>query len=39
MRGQAAHALLTPAMRDVISRMGRAGHPAFHTLTATQARA
>lgn len=26
-------------MRDVISRMGRAGHPAFHTLTATQARA
>ncbi|MDI1341894.1 alpha/beta hydrolase [Polaromonas sp.] len=38
MRGQAAHALLTPAMRDVISRMGRAGHPAFHTLTATQAR-
>ena len=39
MRGQAAHALLTPAMRDMISRMGRAGHPAFHTLTATQARA
>lgn len=39
MRGLAAHALLTPAMRDVISRMGRAGHPAFHTLTATQARA
>ncbi|HQS00372.1 MULTISPECIES: alpha/beta hydrolase [unclassified Polaromonas] len=39
MRGQAAHALLTPAMRDVISRMGRAGRPAFHTLTATQARA
>ena len=26
-------------MRDVIGRMGRAGHPAFHTLTATQARA
>ena len=26
-------------MRDMISRMGRAGHPAFHTLTATQARA
>lgn len=39
MRGQSAHALLTPAMRDVISRMVRAGRPAFHTLTATQARA
>lgn len=39
MRGLSAHALLTPAMRDVISRMVRAGRPAFHTLTATQARA
>jgi acetyl esterase len=26
-------------MRDVLSRMGRAARPAFHTLTATQARA
>ncbi len=39
MQEQAAHALLTPAMRDVLSRMARAGHPAFHTLTAAQARA
>lgn len=39
MRGLAAHALLTPAMRDVISRVVRAGRPAFHTLTATEARA
>ena len=31
--------LLTPAMRDVLSRMARANRPAFHTLTPQQARA
>lgn len=32
-------ALLTPAMRGVLERMARAGHPALHTLTPVQARA
>ncbi len=31
--------LLTPAMRDVLARMARAGHPAMHTLSPQQARA
>ncbi|EJL77751.1 esterase/lipase [Polaromonas sp. CF318] len=31
--------LLTPAMRDVLSRIARANRPAFHTLTPDQARA
>jgi len=31
--------LLTPAMRDVLSRIARANRPAFHTLTPAQARA
>lgn len=33
------HDLLTPAMRHVIQRMERAGHPPFHSLPAAQARA
>jgi acetyl esterase len=32
-------ALLTPAMRDVLSRIARAGRAPFHSLTPTQARA
>ncbi len=32
-------ALLTPAMRDVIMRIKRAGHPPLHTLSPRQARA
>ncbi|WP_332774979.1 alpha/beta hydrolase [Polaromonas sp.] len=31
-------ALLTPAMRDVLRRMARSGHPPLHTLTPEQAR-
>jgi acetyl esterase len=31
--------LLTPAMRSVLARMGRAGHPALHSLTPIEARA
>ncbi len=31
--------LLTPAMRDVLERMARAGHPPLHTLSPQQARA
>ena len=33
------HDLLTPAMRNVIVRMERAGHPPFHSLPPAQARA
>jgi acetyl esterase len=33
------YTLLTPAMRDVLRRMARAGLPPFHTLTPQQARA
>ncbi len=32
------HARLTPAMRGVIERIARAGHPPFHALTPEQAR-
>jgi acetyl esterase len=32
-------ALLTPAMRSVLERMARAGHPPLHSLTPAQARA
>ena len=39
MHFRAPHALLTPAMRDIISRMARAGRAPFHTLTPAQARA
>lgn len=39
MHRRAPQTLLTPAMRDVISRMARAGRPPFHTLTPAQARA
>ena len=31
--------LLTPTMRDVLSRIARANRPPFHTLTPDQARA
>ncbi len=34
-----AQALLTPAMRDVLTRMAKANRPPFHTLTPDQARA
>ncbi|MDO9357813.1 MAG: alpha/beta hydrolase [Polaromonas sp.] len=34
-----AAARLTPAMRDVMQRMARAGHPPLHTLSPQQARA
>lgn len=33
------HTLLTPAMRDVLRRMAKAGRPPMHTLTPQQARA
>ncbi|OIN93131.1 MAG: alpha/beta hydrolase [Comamonadaceae bacterium CG1_02_60_18] len=33
------HALLSPAMRGVLERMARAGHPPLHALTPQQARA
>ncbi|MFZ2388836.1 MAG: alpha/beta hydrolase [Polaromonas sp.] len=36
---RAPETLLTPAMRDVLSRMARAGRPPFHALTPVQARA
>ncbi len=36
---KAPHSLLTPAMRDIISRMARAERAPFHTLTPVQARA
>lgn len=39
MRSGSSQALLTPAMRDVLSRMARAGRPPLHTLTPAQARA
>ena len=39
MQFRSSEALLTPAMRDVLSRMARAQHPPFHTLTPEQARA
>ena len=38
MRASPPQALLTPAMRDVLSRMARADRPPFHTLTPDQAR-
>ena len=34
-----AEALLTPAMRDVLSRMARANRPPFHTITPNEAKA
>ena len=39
MHFKSPETLLTPAMRDVIIRMARAGRPPFHTLTPRQARA
>jgi acetyl esterase len=33
MAVRSAEALLTPAMRDVLSRMARANRPPFHTIT------
>ena len=39
MHFRTPQSLLTPAMRDVISRMARAERPPFHTLTPAQARA
>ncbi len=39
MAVRTAEALLTPAMRDVLSRMARANRPPFHTLTPAGARA
>jgi acetyl esterase len=39
MHFKAPHTLLTPAMRDIISRMARAERAPFHTLTPVQARA
>ncbi|MFZ3139473.1 alpha/beta hydrolase [Polaromonas sp.] len=38
MHFRTPESLLTPAMRDVISRMKRAGRPPLHTLTPVQAR-
>ena len=38
MRFRTPESLLTPAMRDVLSRMARADRPPFHTLTPLQAR-
>ena len=39
MASRSAEALLTPAMRDVLSRMARANRPPFHTLTPAGAKA
>ncbi len=39
MRFKTPESLLTPAMRDVLSRMARADRAPFHTLTVAQARA
>ncbi|MDQ3060700.1 MAG: alpha/beta hydrolase [Pseudomonadota bacterium] len=39
MHFRAPQTLLTPAMRDILSRMARAGRAPFHTLTPAQARA
>ena len=39
MRFRAAEDLLTPAMRDILRRMAKAGRPPLHTLTPAQARA
>ncbi|UUZ63651.1 alpha/beta hydrolase [Polaromonas sp. P1-6] len=39
MRAGSSQALLTPVMRDVLSRMARAERPPFQTLTPEQARA
>ena len=39
MRFRAAEGLLTPAMRDILRRMAKAGRPPLHTLTPAQARA
>ncbi|MFC5523373.1 alpha/beta hydrolase [Polaromonas jejuensis] len=39
MHFKSPQTLLTPAMRDVLSRMARADRPPFHTLTPSQARA
>jgi len=39
MHFRPAESLLTPAMRDVLSRMARANRPPLHTLTPAQARA
>ncbi len=36
---RSAEALLTPAMRDVLSRMARANRPPFHTITPAEAKA
>lgn len=38
MHFRAPQTLLTPAMRDIISRMARAARPPFHTLTVREAR-
>lgn len=39
MAPRSAEALLTPAMRDVLSRMARANRPPFHTITPAEAKA
>ena len=39
MRFRAAEDLLTPAMRDILRRMAKAGRPPLHTLAPAQARA
>jgi acetyl esterase len=39
MAPRSAEALLTPAMRDVLSRMARANRPPFHTTTPAEAKA
>jgi acetyl esterase len=39
MAVRSAEALLTPAMRDVLSRMARANRPPFHTITPAEAKA
>lgn len=39
MAARPPQALLTPAMRDVLTRMARANRPPFHTITPTEAKA
>jgi acetyl esterase len=39
MASRSAEALLTPAMRDVLSRMARANRPPFHTIMPAEAKA
>ena len=39
MAPRSAEALLTPVMRDVLSRMARANRPPFHTITPAEAKA